>query len=376
MRFQDIPGLHTTKRQLSQAVLTQHIAHAQLFHGPNGGAQLAMALAFTSFLFCTNKQGDDACEQCPSCQKVHRGIHPDLIFMFPTVTTKKVKEAESDVFLPEWRKFLLDSPYRTLPDWLAAMGAEGNKQGNIPVEETRKLIPKISLKPFEADFKVVLIWNPESLNLSSGNALLKTLEEPPKSTLFLLVCADAQKLLTTILSRTQRVSIQAVDEADLVTYLIKKEGIDSDRAQNLAYSAEGNIAWALDKAKTENLSTSTWFADWMRAVYSKNLSKLASLADQYDGLQKEEQKGLLEYALHIFRQCLYQIADAPTLIKALEKERGFITNFSKTLNREAIEHISEQLSTAYYHLERNGRAKMIHLDLSLQIIRIANATKK
>ena len=173
MRFQDIPGLHTTKKQLSQAVLSQHIAHAQLFHGPNGGAQLAMALAFTSFLFCTDKQGEDSCGQCPSCQKVQRGVHPDLVFMFPTVTTKKVKEAESDVFLPEWRKFLLDSPYRTLPEWLGAMGAEGNKQGNIPVEETRKLLPKISLKPFEAPFKVVLIWHPESLNLSSGNALLK-----------------------------------------------------------------------------------------------------------------------------------------------------------------------------------------------------------
>ena len=376
MRFQDIPGLSTTKKQLSQAVLTQHIAHAQLFHGPNGGAQLAMALAFTSFLFCTDKQGDDACGQCPSCQKIHRGVHPDLVFMFPTVTTKKVKEAESDVFLPEWRKFLIESPYRTLPDWLAAMGAEGNKQGNIPVEETRKLIPKISLKPFEAPFKVVLIWHPESLNLSSGNALLKTLEEPPTSTLFLLVCSDAQKLLTTILSRTQRVSIQAVDEADLVQFLVNKEGIVEERAQNLAYSAEGNIAWALEKAKTENLSTSTWFADWMRAVYSKNLSKLATLADQYDALPKEEQKGLLEYALHIFRQCLYQIADAPSLIKALEKEIAFIANFSKTLNREAIGLISEKLSEAHYHLERNGRAKMIHLDLSLQIIRIANAAKK
>jgi DNA polymerase-3 subunit delta' len=376
MRFQDIPGLSTTKKQLSQAVLTQHIAHAQLFHGPNGGAQLAMALAFTSFLFCTDKQGDDACGQCPSCQKIHRGVHPDLVFMFPTVTTKKVKEAESDVFLPEWRKFLIESPYRTLPDWLAAMGAEGNKQGNIPVEETRKLIPKISLKPFEAPFKVVLIWHPESLNLSSGNALLKTLEEPPKSTLFLLVCSDAQKLLTTILSRTQRVAIQAVDEEELVDFLINKEGIDADRAQNLAFSAEGNIAWALEKANTENLSTSTWFADWMRAIYSKNLSKLASLADQFDGLPKEEQKGLLEYALHIFRQCLYQIADAPGLIKALEKEKAFIANFSKTLHREAIGLISEKLSEAHYHLERNGRAKMIHLDLSLQIIRITNAAKK
>lgn len=375
MRFQDIPGLHQTKKQLSQSVLNEHIAHAQLFHGPTGGAQLAMAMAFTSFLFCTNRQGDDACGACPSCQKVHKGIHPDIVYLFPSVTTKKIKEAESDAFLPEWRNFITGGLFRVLPEWLAAMGAEGNKQGNIPVEETRKLLGKISLKPFEAPFKVVIIWNPESLNLSSGNALLKTLEEPPSDTLFLLVCSDAQKLLTTILSRTQRIAIQAVDEASLADFLVKETGTSLENAQNLAISCEGNIAWALEKAKSENLSTSTWFADWMRAVYQKNLSKLVGLADQFDGLAKEDQKSLLEYALHIFRQCLYQISDAPTLIKALEKEKAFITNFSKTLNRQSIEKISEKVSTAHYHLERNGRAKMIHLDLSLQIIRIANANK-
>ncbi|MHA8080703.1 ATP-binding protein [Aquirufa regiilacus] len=375
MRFQDIPGLHQTKKQLSQSVLNEHIAHAQLFHGPTGGAQLAMAMAFTSFLFCTNRQGDDACGACPSCQKVHKGIHPDIVYLFPSVTTKKIKEAESDAFLPEWRNFITGGLFRVLPEWLAAMGAEGNKQGNIPVEETRKLLGKISLKPFEAPFKVVIIWNPESLNLSSGNALLKTLEEPPSDTLFLLICSDAQKLLTTILSRTQRIAIQAVDEASLADFLVKETGTSLENAQNLAISCEGNIAWALEKAKSENLSTSTWFADWMRAVYQKNLSKLVGLADQFDGLAKEDQKSLLEYALHIFRQCLYQISDAPTLIKALEKEKAFITNFSKTLNRQSIEKISEKVSTAHYHLERNGRAKMIHLDLSLQIIRIANANK-
>jgi DNA polymerase-3 subunit delta' len=375
MRFQDIPGLQQTKKQLSQSVLNEHIAHAQLFHGPYGGAQLAMAMAFTSFLFCTNRQGDDSCGTCPSCQKVHKGIHPDIVYLFPSVTTKKVKEAESDAFLPEWRGFITGSLFRTLPDWLSAMGAEGNKQGNIPVEETRKLLGKISLKPFEATFKVVIIWNPESLNLSSGNALLKTLEEPPSSTLFLLVCSDAQKLLTTILSRTQRIAIQAVDEASLADFLVKETGTTLENAQNLAISCEGNIAWALEKGKSENLSTSTWFADWMRAVYQKNLSKLVGLADQFDGLAKEDQKSLLEYALHIFRQCLYQISDAPSLIKALEKEKAFIANFSKTLNRKSIEKISEKVSTAHYHLERNGRAKMIHLDLSLQIIRIANANK-
>jgi len=375
MRFQDIPGLLQTKKQLSQSVLNEHIAHAQLFHGPNGGAQLAMAMAFTSFLFCTNRQGEDSCGTCPSCQKVHKGIHPDIVYMFPSVTTKKIKEAESDVFLTEWRNFITGGLFRVLPEWLATMGAEGNKQGNIPVEETRKLLGKISLKPFEAPFKVVIIWNPESLNLSSGNALLKTLEEPPKDTLFLLVCSDAQKLLTTILSRTQRIAIQAVDEESLAEFLVKETGTSLENAQNLAISCEGNIAWAMEKAKSENLSTSTWFADWMRAVYQKNLSKLVGLADQFDSLGKEEQKSLLEHALHIFRQCLYQISDAPSLIKALEKEKAFITNFSKTLNRNSIEKISEKVSTAHYHLERNGRAKMIHLDLSLQIIRIANANK-
>ncbi|WP_395767033.1 ATP-binding protein [Aquirufa sp.] len=375
MRFQDIPGLDQTKKQLSQSVLNEHIAHAQLFHGPTGGAQLAMAMAFTSFLFCTNRQGEDSCGACPSCQKVQKGIHPDIVYLFPSVTTKKIKEAESDAFLPEWRNFITTSLYRTLPEWLGAMGAEGNKQGNIPVEETRKLLSKISLKPFEAPFKIVILWNPESLNPSSGNALLKTLEEPPSSTLFLLVCADAQKLLTTILSRTQRIAIQAVDEESLAEFLVKETGTTLENAQNLAISCEGNISWALDKAKSENLSTSTWFADWMRAIYQKNLTKLVGLADQFDGLAKEDQKSLLEYALHIFRQCLYQISDAPSLIKSLEKEKAFIANFAKTLNRNSIEKISENVSTAHYHLERNGRAKMIHLDLSLQIIRIANAYK-
>lgn len=373
MRFQDIPGLELVKKQLSRAVQDQHIAHAQLFQGPVGGAQTAMALAFVSYLFCTQRKGDDACGTCPSCQKVHKGIHPDLLYVFPSITTKKVKEAESDAFLPEWRKFLLDSPYRTLPDWLLYLGAEGNRQGNIPVEETRKLLQKISLKPFEAPFKVVFLWHAESLNASSGNALLKTLEEPPSSTLFILICSDPQKLLTTIISRTQRIQVGTVEEDALAAYLVGQAQIDPEKAQHLAMSSEGNISWALDKAMNENLSMATWFAEWMRAVYSKNLSKLSQLADDFDALAKEEQKGILEYALHMFRQCLYQIAGTPQLIKSLEKERTFIANFSKTLHQDTIGRMSEKVSEVYYHLERNARAKMVHLDLSLQLIRMFHA---
>lgn len=370
MRFQDIPGLHVVKKQLSNAVQNQHIAHAQLFQGPTGGAQTAMALAFISYLFCTQREGDDACGTCPSCQKVYKGIHPDIVYVFPSITTKKVKEAESDAFLPEWRKFMLESPFRTLADWLTYLGAEGNRQGNIPVEETRKLIQKISLKPFEAPFKIVLVWNAETLNLTSGNALLKTLEEPPASTLFILICSDPQKLLTTIISRTQRINVGTVEEADLARFLTQKTSIELEKAQQLAITCEGNISWALEKAVNENMSATTWFAEWMRAVYSKNLIKVSLMADQFDTFSKEDQKSVLEYTLHIFRQCLYQMSGTSQLIKSLEKERGFIENFSKTLTGEAIGKMSEKVSEVHYHLERNARAKMLHLDLSLQLIRI------
>jgi DNA polymerase-3 subunit delta' len=253
------------------------------------------------------------------------------------------------------------------------MGAEGNRQGNIPVEETRKLVQKISLKPFEAPFKVVMLWNPETLNASAGNALLKTLEEPPSSTLFILVCAEPDKLLTTIISRTQRVSIGAVDVEDLAEYLVQKAEIDSEKAHQIAVNCEGNISEALEKSNSDNLSTTTWFAEWMRAIYARNLSKLVQLADQFDGLAKENQKSILTYSLHIFRQCLYQISDASGLIKSLEKEKAFVDNFSKTLSTEKIAAMTEKISEVHYHLERNARAKMVHLDLSLHLLRVFHA---
>jgi DNA polymerase-3 subunit delta' len=167
--------------------------------------------------------------------------------------------------------------------------------------------------------------------------------------------------------------VGTVEEEALAAYLVSKTEIDIEKAQRLAMSCEGNISWALSKAANENLSMATWFAEWMRAVYSKNLTKLSHLADDFDGLAKEEQKGILEYALHMFRQCLYQITGTPELIKSLEKERAFIANFSKTLHQDAISRMSEKVSEVYYHLERNARAKMVHLDLSLQLIRLFHA---
>ena len=121
-----------------------------------------------------------------------------------------------------------------------------------------------------------------------------------------------------------------ITATDLADYLVQKAEIDTEKAHQIAVNCEGNISEALEKSNSDNLSTTTWFAEWMRAIYARNLSKLVQLADQFDGLAKENQKGILSYSLHIFRQCLYQISDASSLIKSLEKEnlpsRSFIVN--------------------------------------------------
>jgi len=368
MRFQDIPDLLPIKQRLVQALDQGKVAHAQLFHGPEGGAGLAMALAYTAYLFCTQRHQGDACGTCPSCQKVHKGVHPDLIYLFPTLNNGKIKDFESDLYLKEWRSFILESPYFSLADWTSTINEEGNKQAIIPILDIRKLAQKISLKPYEAKLRVVLIWHPESLNPSAANALLKSLEEPPSQTIFLLVCHQPDQLLATILSRTQRVYIPPVAPAALAQHLMQSKGMDETLAWEAVQQANGNLALALQSGLGEDLRLATPFAEWMRAVYSGNIGKLMLLADQFDKSSKEEQKGLLTYALHVMRQCLYQGQGAEDLVHGHEKERAFIRNFAPILQAESISKISAALSKAQYHLERNARAKMLHFMLSIKMI--------
>src|SRR5688500_19734329 len=109
MFFSAIPGHAETKKLLIQSVQNQHVAHAQLFMGPEGSANLALALAYATYLNCENRQPEDACGTCASCSKMNKLVHPDMNFVMP-VTSAKNKEALSQNFLADWRQFLLENP--------------------------------------------------------------------------------------------------------------------------------------------------------------------------------------------------------------------------------------------------------------------------
>jgi DNA polymerase-3 subunit delta' len=371
MQFSEIIGHEDTKRALVRAVQTNHLAHAQLFDGPPGSANLALALAFATYINCENRQKltdgmADSCGRCPSCTKMQRLVHPDMSVIFPVAGSK----VTSETFMSDWRKFVNQHPYRVLDEWLAAISI---KQGNIPVEEARELVSKLSLKAYEGEYKIVLIWCAENLHTATANALLKLLEEPPAQTLFLLVTNQSDKLLITILSRTQRVAVQAFSDEEVATHLRQHLNLPEKRAQQLAYLADGNLSEAIRLSAEEpeqkegepGSDRHTWFADWMRFCYRQDLIALVKQADLFDALGKEKQRGLLDYSLSLCRDLFLWKHGVNELLRLPAEERTFVENFGKVLESEHLENMVGQLNEAVFHIERNVRAKMVMMDLSL-----------
>jgi DNA polymerase-3 subunit delta' len=379
MQFSEIIGQDASKELLLRAVRTNHLAHALLFDGPTGSANLALALALAQYVNCEDRQrsgepAEDSCGRCASCIKIQKLVHPDLHMVFPVANLAKGKTSEA--YLTDWRKFLLEQPYRTLSEWLETVGAD-NKQGNISAEEARNILQKLSLKSYEGAYKIMLIWLPELMNVTSANALLKVLEEPPSQTLFLLVTNQPDKLLITILSRTQRVAVQAFTDEEVATYLRQYQNLDETTARRLAYLADGNLAEALQLSRQQSQSDQdtsadqhTWFAEWMRTCYRQDLISLIKQADQFDSFSKEKQKGLLEYSTRLYRDLFLWQQGASALLRLPDAEMAFVKNFAKVLTINHIERIVADLAEAAYHLERNARAKMIMLDLSLTFSRL------
>jgi DNA polymerase III subunit delta' len=366
--FSQIPGLEDTRRTLINSVKNGHIAHAQLFHGREGSANLALALAYATYINCENKGEDDSCGECPSCYKFNKLIHPDLHFVFPISTTKEVtKDALSNLFMKHWRNIVIANPYLNLSNWGDEIGSE-NKQLNISVDESRNILKSLVLKSFEAEYKILILWLPEMMNASSANAILKVLEEPPSKTIFLLVTNNSEKIITTILSRTQLIKIRSFTDEEIKSHLSGKFNLDEKRASQLAYLAEGNMNEAVrlkDEIQEDNHQL---FRDWMRSCYKKNnITEIVAWSESFQKIGREAQKHLLQYGLNTIRETFLFKHTGTEIVRLQEDELKFVEGFSKVLNDLKIEQVSHQLNEAYYHIERNANPKILFLDLSLNI---------
>jgi DNA polymerase III subunit delta' len=376
MRFADITGNEILKKQLVQSIRSGQIAHAQLFIGPEGSPNLALALAYATFLNCQNCLDGDSCGSCDSCRKNEKLIHPDVNFAFPVSSTSKVAadEAISLSFLSEWRNFVIQDPYNNASGWNSYFGGE-NKQLNISKKESRQIIRHLSLKSFEGKYKIMIIWLAEYMNASAANTLLKILEEPADNTVFLLVTNDEKKILPTIRSRTQAVRVRPFSDDNIKKMLVENHFIEEDKARQISFLVDGNILEALRLAREVEDDSHLMFRDWMRLCFLKNMTELVNWTDKYNKLSKVSQKTLLQYGLSMMRESLIMLSGEPTLSRLMGPELEFIKKFIKVLDIEMIEEITLTLNEAFYHLERNANAKILFLDLSLRIIEIFGSAK-
>jgi DNA polymerase-3 subunit delta' len=176
--FRDIAGKESVKKNLTKAVDSGRIPHAQLFLGKEGSGALPMALAFASYIQCQNRTDGDSCGVCSHCIKSHKLIHPDIHFSFPVVKfgDKKRADTTSDDFLPKWREIIKTNPDMNTSDWLQHIDADNNLP-NINVKECNDIMHKLNMMSFESDNKILIMWRPEYLH-NEGNRLLKLIEEP------------------------------------------------------------------------------------------------------------------------------------------------------------------------------------------------------
>ncbi len=371
MLFSDFPGLDDKKKKLTEAARQGKLAHALLFHGAEGSLALPLAVALCTYVHCQNRLDHDACGSCPACSKSLKFIHPDTHFVFPSSNVQGDKDEErlrADM-MKAWRNFLSEQPFGGLDDWINTYGGE-DKTPIISREDGREIIRSLSLKPFESLSKVMIIWLPETMHPSAANSILKLLEEPPAHTYFLLVSEAADRLLPTVVSRTQSVSVPLLSDEEMVHYLTENLKVDTRKALLMARRAEGSLRMALQVQDEAEGDASSAFADWMRACYKEEYAKLVALAEDFFHQDRMNQRNIIRNGLDVLRESLLAASGAAKLQRAVGAEATFVRDFSKILNINKLDSAYRLFNDAGYYLERNGSAKMIFLNLSLEMGRV------
>ncbi len=372
MLFREIIGQQQVKQRLIQSVKENRIAHAQLFLGPEGCGNLALAIAYAQYINCTNRTDEDSCGVCPSCNKYQKLIHPDLHFVFPVATTKSItKEPVSDDFIAQWRDIVLQTPYFSLLQWYENIEVE-NKQGIISKNESQQILRKLNLKTFEADYKIMIIWMPERMNTNAANKLLKMIEEPPDKTLFLLVAEYTEFMLSTILSRTQLVKVLKINKGDLIDYFKDKFTYSEQQVIDAVNLADGNYVKALQVLQNdeENGFNFDRFVSLMRLCWTKDVLGLMQWCESMVGLGRENQKSFLLYAIRMTRENFVLNCQIPELVLLTTKEQEFSSKFFPFINQNNVYQIVDELNKAQYHIESNANDKIVFLDTALKLIKL------
>ncbi|MBP1673351.1 MAG: polymerase gamma/tau subunit [Bacteroidetes bacterium] len=372
------------KMQLITLIKENRISHAQLYLSSAGAHSFALAIAFAQYLSCENPNETDSCGICPTCQKFEKLAHPDLHLIFPNCITKNVKkDPDSKQFAQQFREFVFQNNYHIdIDDWLKELDGE-NKQASINIRDCSNIINQNSIRSFEGGHKMYIIWCADRLYHAAAPKLLKTLEEPENKTLFILLTENSDKILTTILSRTQLVKIPQIKSDVIKKQLIEDYNISETKAEDIAAICEGNYhkAKTLATESTQLREMVSQFETLVKSIYSLSRKEsneqigypdVKEIINDIVAKGREEQKNFLKYLIRGFRNMLMMSTDNENLIRATADEKKIIQNYKDMVTLKNANAILNECNSAIYHIERNGNSGLVFTDLYLKLSQIVS----
>ena len=403
MQFSQVIGQAELKAQLVHMVQHNRLSHALLFLGKEGSGALSLARAMAQYTVCETVNGKaqptpkspeapslfgdpepetkndqretrnekpetniDSCGTCPSCIKAAKLIHPDIHFSFPVIPKKSGDKPVSTDYIVEWRLFIEKNPYGNSYDWLQFIDAE-NKQGNITAHECNEIIRMMSLKSFEAEYKILIMWMPEMLG-KEGNKLLKLIEEPPPNTLFIFVAENDDLILPTILSRTQLIKVPQLQAGDIAAALQQQQEVDISKASQIAQISNGNYREALQQLSHADDDWDVQLRDWLNSIAKTGPVAQVKWIEEISKTGREKQKQFLQYFIHLLEHALrLRMLQSPG---NGSKDDDFALRLNKLCSLEQQEAITHELDNAIYYIERNANAKMLFHALSIKLYHI------
>lgn len=258
MSFNTVLGHEKSIRWLKQAILQKRVVHSYLFWGNEGVGKKYVALQFAKVLNCLNQgwEKGDACDTCVSCKKIDQYLHPDVLVLEPEGQTLKV-------------------------------------------DQVREMQKDLAFRPYEGRYRVIILSAADRMVPQMSNTLLKTLEEPPLHTIFILIANHPRGMLPTILSRCQPIPFTPLPTPLVVRWLVEKKKLNENEAYLLALLSDGSPGKALEiKEEIEQIAREDLLKQWV-GVKSFTLEEIERLIDS---LPSQRQSLLL--ILEIFKSLL------------------------------------------------------------------------
>ncbi len=262
--FKNITGNEFIIKFLKNAIQYNKVSHAYIISGIEGCGKTLIAETFAKTLQC-ERESTDACCECISCKSFENGNNPDIFYVTPNKKSKTKSIGVTDI--------------------------------------REQVIDIVSIKPYKYKYKIFIIEDADNMTKEAQNAILKTLEEPPNYSIFLLIARNPEKFLPTILSRCVNIKIRPLPSAYVYNYIMNNTDIPEEKIQLFTEYAQGSIGKALKLSNSKKfIDMREKIIDTIIGLYGKNdfyASEAVNVFEEY-----KNEKGLLDMVYLWYRDIL------------------------------------------------------------------------